>query len=97
MLYYRRFLQISNPFYNSEQLTDEQRNAEFSGGFYIEDRDIFPCCLKVLKLNPPVDKPRDLQDVLLAARGYLAPRRFRSSFRLRLRNDPDRIQSTDIS
>jgi hypothetical protein len=45
MLYYRRYLQISNPlpvYYNSKQLqvTGEQRNAEFFGGFHIKDRDI---------------------------------------------------------
>jgi hypothetical protein len=70
MLYYRRFLQISNPLFNSEQLTYEQRNAEF---FHIKDRDVLACCVKALKPNHPFDKPWDLQDVLLAARRYLAP------------------------
>jgi hypothetical protein len=42
MLYYRRFLQISNPLYNSEELTDERRNAEFFEGFHIKDRTFLP-------------------------------------------------------
>jgi hypothetical protein len=56
MLYYRRILQTSNPLYNSEQLIDEQRKAEF----FAKDRDILACCLKVLKSNHPVDNPWDL-------------------------------------
>jgi hypothetical protein len=57
MLYYRRLLHINNLLNNSEQLTDEQRNAEFFGGFHIEDRDILARCLRVTKYNHPVDKP----------------------------------------
>jgi hypothetical protein len=62
MLYYRRILQMSNPLYNSEQLTDEQRNAEFFGGFHIKDRDILVHCLKVTRPDHPADTPWDLRD-----------------------------------
>lgn len=80
MLYYNCLLQTSKPLYNSEQLTDEQRNAEF----FTTDRDILACCPKVLKSNHPDDNPCNLRDVLSALRRYLAPRSFRSfeSFRL---------------
>lgn len=71
MLYYNRLLQTSKQLYNSEQLTDEQWNAEF----FTKDRDILACCPN----NHPVDNPWDLQDVLLTARRYLAPGSFRSS------------------
>jgi hypothetical protein len=47
MLYFRRFLQISNPLYNSEQLPDEQRNAEFFEGCHIKDRDILAHCSRL--------------------------------------------------
>jgi hypothetical protein len=49
--YYNRLLLTSEPLYNSEQLTDEQRNAEF----FTKDRDILACCTKGLKSNHPVD------------------------------------------
>lgn len=60
MLYYRRFLQMSTP-YNSEQLTEYQRNAEFFEGFRIEDRNILACRLYAPKPDHPLDVPWDFQ------------------------------------
>lgn len=99
MLYYRRFLQMSTPLCKSKQLTDYQRNAEFFEGFHIEGRDILPRRLYVLKPDHPRDMPWDFQDVLKAARLSLCfPSWYYSSlFQDRLRDDPDRLRSTDVS
>jgi hypothetical protein len=69
MLYYRRFLQMSTPLYNSKQLTDYERNAEFFEGFHIEARDILArhVHLYILKPDHPRSMPWDFQDVLKAA------------------------------
>lgn len=61
MLYYRRFLQMTTPLYNPEQLTECQRNAEFFEGLHIEDRNIPARRLYAPKPNHPLDVPWDFQ------------------------------------
>jgi hypothetical protein len=73
MLYYRRFLQMSTPLYNSKQLTDHQRGAEFFEGFHIEDRNILARRLYLLKPKHPRSMPWDFQDVLEKQLDYASP------------------------
>ena len=39
-LYYRRFLQLSNPLRAAQKLSDDERNTEFFYGFHPDDRSI---------------------------------------------------------
>jgi hypothetical protein len=97
MLYYRRFLQMSTPLYNSKQLSDYQRNTEFFEGFHIEDRDILARRLYILKPYHHLDMPWEFQDILKAAQLCFPCCYYPSFFPERLRDDPDRLQSTDVS
>jgi hypothetical protein len=99
MLYYRRFLQMSTPLYNSKQLTDYERNEEFFEEFHIKDRGILARRLYLLKPDHPLDMPWDFQDVLEAARLCFPFWHYPSLLQDqdRLRDDPDRLRSTDVS
>jgi hypothetical protein len=97
MLYYRRFLQMSTPLYNSKELTDDQRNTEFFEGFHIKDRGIIAHRLYLMKPLHPRGMPWDFQDVLKAAQLSLFPSWFDSSLEDRLCDSPDHLRSTDVS
>jgi len=97
MLYYRRFIQMSTPLYNLKQLTDYKRNEEFFEGFHTKDRKILARRLYPLKPDHPCDIPWDFQDVLEAARLCFPSRKHLSLLQDRLRDDPDRLRSTDVT
>src|SRR5229473_3995019 len=76
MLYYRRFLQISNPLRLSHQLSEEQRNEEFFNGFHRKDRDVIYDRLFTINLRRPVNRAPDLEETWEAARGYFTNNQF---------------------
>ena len=67
MLYYRHFLQISNPLHLSHQLSEEQRNEEFFNGFHRKDRDIIYDRLFTINPRCPVNRAPDLEETWEAA------------------------------
>jgi hypothetical protein len=88
-VYYRRFLNISNLIYHSQQLSDNERNAAFFYGFHPDDQQPIASRIYTLKPNFPDDKPFDMQDVLAAARRYFSRNRFWRPPQLRLRDGSD--------
>src|SRR5216684_3818885 len=70
LLYYRRFLQISNPLRLSNQLSDEVRNAEFFNGFHPRDRDIIYDRLFAIDPRRPLNQTPSIDDTWEAARDY---------------------------
>ncbi|KAH9080608.1 hypothetical protein EDB83DRAFT_998541 [Lactarius deliciosus] len=68
MDYYRDFLALSNPLYNNQRISDEERSFEFFQGFHPDDRRPLAFRLLVIKPDHPIGVPHDLKDVLTAAR-----------------------------
>lgn len=86
--YYHRFLTISNPLRNANQITEEDRSADFFLGFHPDDRDVLSPRLFSMKPYHPSNKPHDLVDVLTAARGYFSDAQFYRPADRRRRDDP---------
>ena len=76
LLYYRRFLQISNPLRLSNQLSDEVWNAEFFNGFHPKDRDIVYDRLFAIDPRRPLNQTPSVDDTWEAARGYFTNNQF---------------------
>ena len=70
-VYHTHFLQISNPsgLRPSQQLSDEERNAEFFNGFHPRDRDIIYDKLFILNPRRPIRRAPDFDETWEAARG----------------------------
>ena len=86
-LYYRRFLQLSNPLYVSQKLTDDERNTEFFYGFHPDDRAILDNRLFAMNPTRPTDKAPSLDDTFNAARGYFSHTQFHRPLQRRFLDD----------
>ncbi len=84
ILYHRRFLQISNPLRLAQQLSDEERNAEFFNGFHPKDRDIIYDRLFTLNPRRATNRAPGFDETLEAVRGYFT----RNQFHLRTAYNP---------
>ncbi|SRR6266478_1226821 len=84
MLYYKRFLQISNPLRLANQHSEEERNTESFNGFHPRDRDVI--YYRVFAINPkrPLNRTPALDDTWEAACGYFT----HNQFHLRTMHDP---------
>src|SRR5258707_8202754 len=76
LLYYRHFLQISNPLCLSHQLSDEVRNAEFFNGFHPKDWDILYDRLFAIDPRRPLNQTPSVDDTWEAACGYFTNNQF---------------------
>jgi hypothetical protein len=74
--YYRRFLAISNPLSDSNQISSDECNSEFFRGFHPYDRASIANRLYPLHPNRPRNKPYDYKDVFSVAQGYFADLQF---------------------
>src|SRR5260370_25307533 len=83
LLYYRHFLQISNPLRLSNQLSDEVRNAEFFNGFHPKDQDIIYDRLFAIDPRRPLNQTPSIDDTWEAAHGYFT----NNQFHLRMSRD----------
>jgi hypothetical protein len=85
-LYYRRFLQLSNPLRASLKLSDDERNTEFFYGFHPDDRSILENRLFAMNPTRPIDKAPAMDDTIKAARSYFSNTQFHRPLHRRIRD-----------
>jgi hypothetical protein len=95
MIYYRRFLTLSNHLIKRKQISNMERSIQFIQGFHPDDRECL--MLRVSAMNPhqPADEPYDLKDTLIAARRQFFDVRLSDSQSRELRDDTVHLHPED--